>query len=180
MDGAGGIANGGIATITLSQVDGNTAPGAAGGGILNHGTMTINRSQVDNNSAPNDAGLGGGGIANLDFGAVPITSSGSTPNTPSGVLTINLSQVDNNSAAGGMGGGILEAGATATFTFTLAGGPLALNGTQVTGNSSAAGGGIYATTGSPVTLLDTLFSTLIFGNNPDNCEPSGSITGCSG
>jgi len=173
MDGAGGIANGGIATITLSQVDNNSAPGAAGGGILNHGTMTINRSQVDDNSAP---GLGGGGIANLDFAAAPITSSGSTPNTPSGVLTVNFSQVDNNSAAGGMGGGIFEAGVTATFTFTLAGGPLALNGTQVTGNISAAGGGIYATTGSQVTLN----GTLIFGNNPHNCEPLGTITGCFG
>ena len=41
MAGAGGIANGGTATISCSEVDGNTAPGGAGGGILNHGVMTI-------------------------------------------------------------------------------------------------------------------------------------------
>jgi len=44
MAGAGGISNGGTATITASQVSGNTAPGAAGGGILNHGIMTITGS----------------------------------------------------------------------------------------------------------------------------------------
>ena len=52
MAGAGGIANGGTATITGSQVNDNTAPGAPGGGILNHGTMTISASQVINNNGP--------------------------------------------------------------------------------------------------------------------------------
>src|SRR5271166_1040530 len=49
-DGAGGIANGGTATINASAVNGNTAPGAPGGGILNHGTMTITGSQVNRNA----------------------------------------------------------------------------------------------------------------------------------
>ena len=52
---AGGISNGGTATITASQVDGNTAPGAAGGGILNHGVMTINSSRVTGNTTPADS-----------------------------------------------------------------------------------------------------------------------------
>ena len=170
MDGAGGIANGGIATITLSQVNGNSAPGSFGGGILNHGTMTINLSQVNNNTVPSD-GLGdlgfGGGIANLDF-----TTILTPPPATSGVLTVNLTQVRDNSATGS-GGGIYESDATGTAP----GGPLALNGSLVTGNSAlVGGGGVFATTGSPVTLK----FTLVAKNTPDNCEPIASIAGCTG
>ena len=155
--------------ITLSQVNGNTAPGASGGGILNHGTMTISASQVNANSAPSD-GVGdlgfGGGIANLDFATV----IGPPPPAPSGVLTINLSQVSNNSASG-VGGGILETDGTGT----LPGNTLALNASLVTGNSApGGGGGIYAIAGSPVTLK----LTLVFKNAPDNCEPLNTIGGC--
>lgn len=44
MAGAGGIANGGTATISGSDIKDNTAPGGPGGGILNHGVMTMRRS----------------------------------------------------------------------------------------------------------------------------------------
>ena len=100
MAGAGGIANGGTATISLSVVNNNSAPGATGGGILNHGTMTINLSQVNNNTAPSDSanppdpGMGGG-IGNLDFGV---------PN--SGILTLNWTQVNNNTASRGPAEGL--------------------------------------------------------------------------
>ncbi len=160
--GAGGIANGGTATITLSQVNGNAAPGSYGAGILNHGTMTINFGEVNNNTGL--SGGVGGGIANVDFGV---------PN--SGVLTVNLSQVNNNSASA-MGGGIFEAGANTDGTLTLPGGLLTLNLSQVTHNASASGGGIYTIVGSPVTLK----LTLVAKNTPDNCFPHGSISGCIG
>ncbi len=69
--GAGGVANGGTATINARLVNGNTTPGAAGGGILNHGTMTISGGQVNGNMVPADSsgdyGVGGGN-ANLNFG----------------------------------------------------------------------------------------------------------------
>ncbi len=163
MAGAGGIANGGAATIKLSQVNGNSAPGAPGGGILNHGSMTIYSSQVNNNTVPND-GLGGG-IANIAFGF---------PN--SGVLTINMSTVLNNSASG-FGGGIFEAGINMmTGMLTAPGGALVLQGSAVSGNSSASGGGIYKTKGSPVALKQSS----VTANTPDNCFPHGSIPGCSG
>lgn len=164
--GAGGIANGSNATITLSQVNGNTAPGGIGGGIFNHGTMTINFSSVSNNTAPSDTqnppnpGIGGG-IGNGDLGV---------PN--SGVLTINLSQVNNNSASG-QGGGIAEFGLGASGL--VPGNTLVLNLSLVAGNSAASGGGgIFAIPGSPVTLK----LTAIVKNHPDNCEPLGSIGGC--
>ena len=168
-DGAGGIANGGTATIKASQVNGNTAPGAPGGGILNHGTMTITGSQVNGNATPADSSGNqgaGGGIANLNF-------SGVGGPADSGTLTVTLTQVRNNTTSG-IGGGILENGVNPDFTFGAPGGPLTLKLSTVTGNSAAQGGGIFASSGSPVTLN----LTLIARNVPDNCFPPGSIAGC--
>jgi hypothetical protein len=167
MSGAGGIANGGVATITHSEVNNNKAPAGAGGGILNHGTMTINLSEVNGNHAPNNGvndGIGGG-IANLNFGA--FAGAG-------GVLTINRSEVNDNTASG-IGGGIIEAGFNPDGTFAP-GAPLALNHSEVTDNTSGSGGGIWAPAGSPVTLKHTS----VRENTPDNCFPPGSIAGCSG
>src|ERR1019366_8194373 len=170
LAGAGGIANGGTAVISASQVNGNTAPRAFGGGILNHGAMTINLSQVDNNATPADSPGGqggGGGIANLN--STPLTGA-----PDSGVLTVNLSQVRNNSA-GGLGGGILEDGVNPGDSLGAPGGPLTLKLSQVTGNTAAEGGGIYASSGSPVALK----VTLVARNVPDNCFPLGGIPGCT-
>jgi len=167
MTGAGGIANAGAATIKASVVEGNTAPGCAGGGILNQGTMTITRSKVNNNTAPTD-GAGnhgmGGGIANINLGPVAGAVNG-------GILTISSSQVNHNTAAGS-GGGIFEA--TVTKKGHAPGGPLTVTLSLVNGNTAAQGGGIFAVSGSPVTLK----LSLVARNNPDNCSPPGSIAGC--
>jgi hypothetical protein len=171
MAGAGGIANGGVATITHSQVDGNSAPGAPGGGILNHGTMTIDHSQVNGNAASKD-GLGndglGGGIANFDASAFFVGA-------PRAALTLTHSEVNNNSASG-LGGGILEVGVDQNFKFGFPGGPLVLDHSTVTGNSASSGGGIFAFPVSPVTLD----KSRVVENIPDNCAPRGSIPGCIG
>ncbi|HEY6315992.1 MAG TPA: hypothetical protein VIY52_35010 [Streptosporangiaceae bacterium] len=167
--GAGGIANGGTATINASQVNGNIAPGGNGGGILNHGAMTINASTVNNNTTPTDSSGdlgGGGGIANLNI--TPLTGV-----ADSGVLTITLSQVNGNTGTG-HGGGILEDGVNPNDTLGPPGGPLTLKFSQVIGNSAGIGGGIFASAGSPVTLK----ITLIARNTPDNCAPLGSVSGC--
>jgi hypothetical protein len=124
--------------------------------------MTITLSQVNHDTALD--GGNGGGIANVDFGV---------PN--SGVLSVNLSQVNDNSASAS-GGGIFEAGADANGGLTLPGGPLTLELSEVTGNSSASGGGIYTIATSPVTLK----LTFVAKNTPDNCFPHGSISGCIG
>ncbi|HEX6450808.1 MAG TPA: hypothetical protein VF060_15260 [Trebonia sp.] len=168
MAGAGGIANGGTATITGSEVEGNTAPGGPGGGILNHGVMTIKLTQVTGNTAPADSagdqGIGGG-IANINLGPVaPGAVNG-------GILTITFSQISRNTASG-QGGGIFEA--TITSSGPTAGGPLTLKFSQVTRNQAAQGGGIFAVPGSPVTLI----VTVIAKNIPDNCFPAGTIRGC--
>jgi predicted outer membrane repeat protein len=163
---AGGIANGGTAVITGSEVENNTATTTSGAGIVNHGTMAISWSAVNHNTA---AGTGatasGGGIVNASVGA------GTDP--PSGVLTINFSQVNGNSA-GGFGGGILNGLPSPVMPST---GTLTISHSQVSGNSAAkGGGGIYSVTGGAVSLKFTIVS----GNHPDNCEPLASIAGCTG
>lgn len=170
MAGAGGIANGGTATISSSEVEDNTAPGAAGGGILNHGVMTISKSQVTGNSAPADSagnqGIGGG-IANIDLSQVAMGA------VNGGILTITFSKISRNTASG-QGGGIFEA--TITQSGPSAGGPLTMAFSEVTRNQAAQGGGIFAVPGSPVSLV----FTRIARNTPDDCAPPGSVTGCSG
>jgi hypothetical protein len=120
MAGAGGISNGGTATITGSEVEGNTAAGAAGGGILTHGIMTINGSKVTGNTASADSAGdqgSGGGIANINLAPVaPGAVNG-------GILTITFSQISRNTASG-PGGGIFEA--TITSSGPAAGGPLTI------------------------------------------------------
>src|SRR6266704_2512036 len=196
MSNGGGIASGtlgtgplGTTTLNASQVNGNTTSGSAGGILNRGGTFTLNASQVTgntaatggggiasgtggmgNNTTPTDSSGdqgGGGGIANLNI--TPLTG---TPD--SGVLTVSLSQIRGNSASG-PGGGILEDGVNPDDTLGQPGGPLTLQQTRVTGNSAAQGGGIFASTGSPVTLN----RSLIFGNVPTNCYPPGTIPGCS-
>jgi hypothetical protein len=157
---AGGIANGGNATLNISEVDNNTASHTSGGGIVNHGTMTLNKTEVNGNTA---AGTGpaasGGGIISAQG------EPGSLPTT----LTINNSQVTGN-RAGGNGGGIANG-----LPPMLPGGALTMNHSQVTGNTAAHGGGIF-TNGGTVTLS----ATPVTGNTPDNCEPPGTIAGCTG
>jgi hypothetical protein len=164
---AGGIANGGNAIITGSEVNGNTATTTSGAGIVNHGTMTLNFAQVNNNTAAGTGGTAsGGGIVNADVG--PLTGA-----PVSGILTINSSTVNGN-RAGGLGGGILNGLPNPKMPIT---GTLTMSHSQVSGNSAGlGGGGIYSVTGGAVSLKFTIVS----GNHPDNCEPLASIAGCTG
>ena len=159
---AGGIANGGVAVLNNTQVNNNTASLTSGGGIVNHGTMTLINCQVNRNTA---AGSGvvasGGGIISAQ--GMP----GSVPTT----LTLINSRVNYN-RAGGDGGGIAN-GIPLPGPMPLVGGALKLVNSQVIGNTAAAGGGIFNNLGTV-----TLVKALIIGNHPDNCEPTGTITGC--
>jgi predicted outer membrane repeat protein len=95
--------------------------------------------------------------------------------------------------AGGNGGGIYDGGqATYLEDASITGnraagdggglddsldGEASLTGTRVTANRAAAGGGIYATGSFSFPSLE---SSTVTGNRPDNCEPLGSIAGCTG
>jgi hypothetical protein len=159
---AGGIANGGVAVLNSTQVTNNTASHTSGGGIVNHGTMTLANSQVTGNTA---AGSGivasGGGIISAQ--GMP----GSAPTT----LTLINSRVTFN-RAGGDGGGIAN-GVPLPGPMPLVGGTLKLVNSLVIGNTAAVGGGLFNNLGTV-----TLVNALIIANHPDNCEPTGTITGC--
>lgn len=159
---AGGIANGGVAVLNSTQVNNNTASHTSGGGIVNHGQMTLKNSQVNGNTA---AGTGlvasGGGIISAQG------EPGSAPTT----LTLINSRVTFN-RAGGDGGGIAN-GVPLPGPMPLVGGALKLVNSQVIGNTATAGGGIFNNLGTV-----TLVNALIIANHPDNCEPTGTITGC--
>jgi predicted outer membrane repeat protein len=160
---AGGIANGGEASLNNSEVNNNTASHVSGAGIVNHATMTVNNSKVNGNIA---AGSGltasGGGILNAQ----------GPPGTGTTSLTLNNTQVNDNHA-GGNGGGI--ANGVAFPGMSLDGGALTLHNSEATGNSAAHGGGI-SNSGGTVTLSNSSVS----GNTPDNCFPPGTIAGCTG
>lgn len=146
-------------TLNGSRVDHNTAtePGSAGGGIVNGGLVVIRGSSIDHNSANIGAGLANHGT---------MTVAGSQ-------ITGNTAPTDSVGSPG-IGGGI------ANFNFgippTGGSGVLTVMGSKITGNvASGSGGGIFNQDGV-VTLTGTQFA----GNVPDNCQPPGTIAGCTG
>ena len=158
-----GIANGGNAVLNSSEVDNNTASHTSGAGIVNHGAMTLNKSEVNGNTA---AGSGAGRFGWRDHQRQGPPGTGDT-----GILTLNNSQVNDNTA-GGNGGGIANGlGCPMRPRWR----PVTLNHSQVTGNTAAHGGGIFNFGGTVI-----LSATSVTGNNPDNCEPPGTIAGCVG
>jgi hypothetical protein len=160
---AGGIANGGVAVLNSTQVDNNTASHTSGGGIVNHGTMTLVNSRVSGNTAAGSGIVASGG---------GIISAQGEPGSPPTTLTLIGSVVAFN-RAGGDGGGIAN-GVPLPGPMPLVGGTLKLVNSQVIGNAAGiGGGGIFNNLGTV-----TLVHALIIGNHPDNCEPTGSITGC--
>ena len=193
--GGGGILNhGGTATLNGSQVSGNTA--ANGGGIasgpgnptspVTSSSLTVKGSSVDHNTATQGGGAGAaGGIAN--GGLAVIRGSSVTDNSAPGglgggianhgTMTISGAKITGNTAPtdssgnAGIGGGIANANGGIPGS-----GVLAINGSKITGNSASAGGGGIVNLGGTVTLT----GTKVTGNVPDNCEPPGTITGCTG
>ena len=160
---AGGIANGGVAVLNNTQVNNNTARYTDGGGVVNHGTMTLTNSQVNGNIAAGSGIVASGG---------GIISAQGMPGSPPTTLTLINSRVNFN-RAGGDGGGIANGAPVPQGAPPLFGGALKLVNSQVIGNTAAAGGGIFNNQGTV-----TLVNALIIGNHPDNCEPTGTITGC--
>jgi hypothetical protein len=146
-------------TLNGSRVDHNTATEAGGqaGGIANGGLAFIRGSSVDHNSANLGAGIRNHGTMTI-FGSR---------------ITANTAPTD-SSGTPGVGGGI----ANANFGFPPSGGSgvLTIKGSKITGNfASGSGGGIVNKDGTV-----TLTGTRVAGNVPDNCEPPGTITGCTG
>lgn len=140
--------------LTGTRVTQNTA--ANGGGVYNDASVAdFTGSTLCDNSASSD----GGGI--YDNGG---------PRGP-GDYAVNLgtSTVSTNTA-GAQGGGIYNAGNAAE-------GDVTATSSKIVHNTAAGGGGIYDVP-SPYTTV-TLTNSPVLYNKVDNCEPLGSITGCT-
>ncbi|MFG3308531.1 hypothetical protein [Streptomyces wuyuanensis] len=165
----GGLFSSGTAVIDSGSVVGNTA-GTDGGGIFNSSVLTIGHSSVNANSAQR-----GGGIHNI--GKVWIGRSVLKDNlavTEGGGLwnddeaTTESTDITGNrtSGLGSRGGGVFNNSGNTVLTDTT-----------VTRNETVLeGGGVFEAPGSEVTLV----RTRVKDNDPDNCAPSGTVTGCAG
>ena len=159
------------ATITDSEITGNTVS-SSGGGIYNSGTLTVLGSTVSDNTATDK----GGGICS--FGTLTVTdciiSGNSASGTHSvegggiwswGALTVTSCTISNNSAI-------------ATAPYSSSGGGIScvdmatITDSEIIGNSSDIGGGINGvghysgTSGSGITTV-TVTNCIISGNAAD-------------
>lgn len=209
--GGGLYNDGGQLVVESSVIEANTANGAAGsgGGILNAvgGTLTVSDTDI----LDNDAVRAGGGIEATGDGSVTSVtdvllqgnSTGPGPGnggglhlTGAGTVTVDASRVSLNTATN-QGGGLWNSG-TGTMTVTRTtldgnttvgqggalynvGGNLTVEGSTISGNSAAVGGGLAveptaaddATTMIHVTVTDnttgiagavTLGNSILSGN----------------
>jgi predicted outer membrane repeat protein len=134
------------------------------------GGVNISGSLVAWNHADgNGGGIYDGPATTSDLDNVTI--KGNTATDGGGIFDDTLSELTLSGAAltrntaTGDGGGLDNARDESTAGLT---------GTTVTGNRAAAGGGIY---GANTTLGP---GSSVTRNKPDNCEPTGSVPGCTG
>jgi predicted outer membrane repeat protein len=196
----GGINNGVNATlvVTTSTVRDNYSLGA-GGGINSNGSLTVRDSWLFGNSADNCGGIDSVGtgvtatvIRSSVHGNTARVGVGGGICASQGTLTLSESAVYRNTA--GFGAGIYDSDGTdsvirSTVTNNTAsdqgGGIYSVNGGTVTVTRSAvqantanggtgSGGGIYNASGTV-----TLDRSWVLENNPDNCDPPGSVPGCT-
>jgi hypothetical protein len=157
------IANGsGTLTVTSASFVQNAA--GAGGAITNGATMTLRSSHFSGNSARSGGAIYNGGIAAVTgttFTGNGALAGGALYNTGRAALSSVI--IQDNSAEIAAGGGIYNGG-----TLTAASSNIVHN------YSNYGGGGIY-NFGSV-----SLSRTRVSGNTPDNCDPVGTIAGCSG
>lgn len=195
--------------ITGSKIIRNHAGGAGGGldeEGEDEGGSSVTNTVIADNSATDGAGINEGGTGDSPDGTYTddniygnnASGDGGGINATDSFLSVTGTTISRNNARGD-GAGIHSGQTTfelsdASFTDSIisdnyargrGGGfynqsPLELSGTQVTGNRAAGGGGgIYNGTYDDAAAPVTLTGSHPAGNKPDNCEPLGSITGCS-
>ncbi len=166
----GGISNQGRLTLSQCAVHKNTAPNAGGIFQQSASELTINNCAITDNTAPVQYG---GGIWALS-GPVTINGGSFTGNRAllggaiatrnTSVVTIRGCTITGNRAE--TGAGLVNEG---TVNFDSA--------SRISANiAKASGGGIYQADGATTTLN----GARVVSNHPTNCDPAGSIAGCSG
>jgi predicted outer membrane repeat protein len=138
-----------------------------GGAVYNADVTTVTGGAFTGNSAVNGGALYNTGNAMVDEDTFSQNSAsgdgGAIDNA--GTMTVSHGIISKNTATDD-GGGIYNADTHA----------LTVDTSQITSNTAGAngGGGIYNADGTV-----TVSGGLISGNNPENCEPLNSISGCS-
>jgi predicted outer membrane repeat protein len=171
----GGLYASAQSAMASTEVLGNTA--SDGGGVYNDSGLFIDftSSTISGNRASAD----GGGV----YGAGEDAEEFFTDSTISG----NRAGADGGGVFVGEGGfdqAVLTDSTVSGNRAEVRGGGIynqsqvAANGTRVVRNAArGGGGGIYDD--GPAAMV-TLTSSAVAGNTPDNCEPPGSIPGCTG
>ena len=163
--GGGAIYNdSGTLTMTSAYFMHNAAE-YGGGAIANDATMTLRSSRFFGNTANFGGAIYNGGTAAITgttFTENEAFAGGALVN--SGRAALIYVTIQDNSAIIAFGGGIVNNEGTLTAAFS----------NIVHNTAKDEGGGIE--NGGSVTLSQTKVS----GNTPDNCEPVGTIAGCSG
>ncbi len=178
---AGGIYIGGTAMLERCEIRDNVAlaegtgqyTAAEGGGMEIGGTATLKHTLVFSNTATVGASVSataeGGGIA-VDAGppGVPVNAK----------LTLDDTDVHCNIARAlkglAQGGGIYN---SATGTSSLDVSKVTENAAQGNGIDNSQGGGIY--NGNTASGSVTLTDSTVKDNHPNQCDPTGSVPGCS-
>ncbi|MGI9074704.1 MAG: hypothetical protein ACR2JB_26085, partial [Bryobacteraceae bacterium] len=185
---AGGIevGVGSTASLAYNVIRNNTATAtgvAVAGGIHVAGTATLYHVAIFGNVANSSAGpeiAAGGGLAIA--GCRPV-AGGSTCIAGKAKLLYTVIYSNATRAPNGyaLGGGI-DNGGTATLAYSKVANNTAAGDTL----TNSLGGGIYNADwesfyygGTPVSGSLTLFSSQVTGNHPDQCDPTGSVPGCS-
>ena len=181
QDGGGIYSNLTTVAVQNSVITGNQA-GGDGGGIYQHSLEwgkvgpDLTGTRVTKNSAANGGGIySDTSITDLTgstvSGNTATVDGGGIDNAGSSRLFDNLnlatSKITDNQA-GADGGGIYNVG------------DLAATSVIITYNTAAGGGGIYDGPDTETADTVTLTTSQVQHNKIDNCEPLGSITGCTG
>jgi predicted outer membrane repeat protein len=158
--------------LSHDVLEGNSASGN-GGAVYSQFGLDVDNSKF----ADNHAGDQGGGlyiglieledtVAATDFTGNSSTDGGAIGNVGESGLDLTDVTISGNHASA-YGGGIYN---EAEFDAVS---------TQITRNSAVSGGGGVYNTDDSVGFTPTLTNSSVVDNQPDNCEPIGSVPGCS-
>ena len=198
----GGINNEANATLAVSgsTVRDNTSLGA-GGAINSNGSFTVENSDLSGNSADNCGAIDSTGTAItaavthtvVHGNTARVADGGGICNSAGSTMTISGSTVFGNTSE--FGAGVFDnEGTTSVIGSTVVrntashqgggiydvnGGAMTVTRSVVDGNTaqggSGSGGGIFIASGTV-----TLHQAPVRNNKPDNCDPVGSVVGCTG
>jgi predicted outer membrane repeat protein len=173
-DGGGIDSPNGGAEMNLdnSKITGNHAGGDGGAIYMSGAAGQVTGTDIQGNSAVDGGGFNDATLAPLGFDNSKLSCNRATADggflyveDPGTSVGFSDSTVSGNEA-GAYGGGIYNQGS------------MGVESTRIVNDTAASGGGGIYDYGAIATVM--LTSSTVRHNKPDKCEPTGSITGCTG